>query len=77
MAAERTLDAKGLETCLQSGRSILEDYEDQSLRNRVVEVMVQLQRPDINPGLELALGTHENRKEPRLVGADAAVVAML
>jgi hypothetical protein len=39
--------------------------------------VVQLLRPDINPGLKLALGTHENRKEPRLIGADAAMVATL
>lgn len=40
-------------------------------------MMVQLLKPDINPGLKLALGIHENRKEPRLVGADAGVVATL
>lgn len=73
MVAERMLAFRGLEACLQSGRSmlsIIRIYLESVIQR--VNVMVQSLRLALKPDVKLALGS---RKGPRLVGDNAAVVA--
>lgn len=74
IGAERMFAFKGLDACLQSGRSIVIEDVDHCPEICVVEVMVQMLRSDISPSIEIGprikQGTAARRSNRRSGGND-------